>query len=138
VRIENKITVRPQTVIHQDVSLREGGVQFFRVLPFQGIGTPPPSIQDVFHQLWTDEKKNTLIVNDIVRAYNEGRECLVLSERLEHLSMLRERLNNPIAHLFMLTGGMGKKQYQAVMEHINNVPNGANRVILATGKYLGF
>jgi superfamily II DNA or RNA helicase len=36
-----------------------------------------------------------------------------------------------------LTGGMGKKQYRAIMDSINTVPDGANRVILATGKYLG-
>jgi superfamily II DNA or RNA helicase len=51
--------------------------------------------------------------------------------------VIREQLQNRADNLFMLTGGMGKKQYRAVMESINSVPNGANRVILATGKYLG-
>jgi superfamily II DNA or RNA helicase len=32
---------------------------------------------------------------------------------------------------------MGKKQIKAVMENIQNVPSGSNRIILATGKYLG-
>jgi superfamily II DNA or RNA helicase len=105
-------------------------------LPELPAGTPP-AIQDIFHQLWTDEKRNILIVNDIVRAYGEGRECLVLSERLEHLAMLREQLRNRVDNLFILTGGMGKKQYRTIMENINNVPNGASRVLLATGKYLG-
>jgi superfamily II DNA or RNA helicase len=108
----------------------------FALQEFSG-GTPPSAIHDVFHQIWTDEKRNTLIVDDIVRAYSEGRECLVLSERLEHLSMIHEKLHAHVAHLFVVTGGMGKRQYRAVMEHINNVPDGANRVILATGKYLG-
>jgi superfamily II DNA or RNA helicase len=108
----------------------------FMMPEFSG-GTSPPVIHDVFHQLWTDKERNTFIVNDIVTAYGEGRECLVLSERLEHLAMLREQLQDRVDNLFMLTGGMGKKQYRAVMESINAVPEDANRVILATGKYLG-
>jgi superfamily II DNA or RNA helicase len=106
-------------------------------LPESLDGTSPPAIQDIFHHLWTNEKRNTLIVNDIVNAYAEGRECLVLSERIEHLSTLREQLQGRVDNLFVLTGGMGKKQYRAVMETINGVPGGSNRVILATGKYLG-
>jgi superfamily II DNA or RNA helicase len=78
-------------------------------LPEVPAETPPLAIQDVFHQLWTDEKRNILIVNDIAKAYDEGRECLVLSERLEHLSVIREQLQNRADNLFMLTGGMGWK-----------------------------
>jgi superfamily II DNA or RNA helicase len=107
------------------------------MLPELSDETDPPAIHDIFHRLWTDNERNRLIVNDIARAYGERRECLVLSERLEHLAMLQEQLCNHIDNLFVLTGGMGKKQYRAIMESINTVPEGANRVILATGKYLG-
>jgi superfamily II DNA or RNA helicase len=37
----------------------------------------------------------------------------------------------------MLKGGMGKKQIKTIMEQIQHVPSGSNRIILATGKYLG-
>jgi superfamily II DNA or RNA helicase len=106
-------------------------------LPELSAGMPPPAIHDIFRQLWTDERRNALVVNDIVNAYSEGRECLVLSERIEHLSMLREQLGGRVENLFMMTGGMRKKQFRAVMEDINSVPGGSNRIILATGKYLG-
>jgi superfamily II DNA or RNA helicase len=106
-------------------------------LPELPPGTAPPAIHDVFHQLWTDEKRNALIVDDVTAAYREGRECLVLSERLEHLAMLREQLQGSVDNLFVLTGGMGRKQYRTIMENISAVPKGDNRVILATGKYLG-
>jgi superfamily II DNA or RNA helicase len=76
-------------------------------------------------------------VDDIIDTYAAGRECLVLSERIEHLSMLREQLQERVDNLFILTGGMGKKRYWAIMEDINGVPSGSNRVILATGKHLG-
>ena len=40
-------------------------------------------------------------------------------------------------HLFLLKGGMGKKQLNAIMEEIQNIPKGKQRIILSTGKYLG-
>lgn len=37
----------------------------------------------------SDEARNTLIVDEIVRAAEEGRHCLALTRRLEHLDLLR-------------------------------------------------
>ncbi|GHV02638.1 hypothetical protein FACS189485_03630 [Spirochaetia bacterium] len=120
-----------------------------KIIPrFTGFSLPPadettqPAIQDIFRDLWNDEGRNSLIVQDILDAYSEGRECLVLSERLEHLDMLKEHLQGKIDNLFVLTGGMGKKQLRAIMDGINrtlvcDVPDIGSRVILATGKYLG-
>jgi superfamily II DNA or RNA helicase len=95
------------------------------------------AIQDIFHQLCADENRNDLIIKDILAAYMEGRECLVLSERLEHLDILYEALKEKTPHLFRLKGGMGKKQIKSIMEAIQAVPADENRIILATGKYLG-
>jgi hypothetical protein len=41
----------------------------------------------------------------------EGRECLVLTGRLERLSILQEKLRSRIENLFVLTGGIGKNNY---------------------------
>jgi superfamily II DNA or RNA helicase len=97
----------------------------------------PLVIQNIFQQLCADENRNDLIIKDIAAAYTEGRECLVLSERLEHLDILHEALKEKTPHLFMLKGGMGKKQLRSAMEAIQTVPADENRIILATGKYLG-
>jgi superfamily II DNA or RNA helicase len=95
------------------------------------------AIQDIFHALCTDENRNTLIITDILKAQAEGHECLVLSERLEHLALLYVALNEKVKHLFILKGGMGKKQLKATMKEIQSIPTEENRIILATGKYLG-
>jgi superfamily II DNA or RNA helicase len=97
----------------------------------------PPAIQDIFHSLYIDEDRNKLIIQDILNAHRESRECLVLSERLEHLDILRDALKEHISSLFVLKGGLGKKQNKAIMEAIQNNPSHEHMVILATGKYLG-
>ena len=47
-------------------------------------------IQEVFRILATGAKRNRRIADDVLAAYREGRKVLVLTERTEHLSLLRE------------------------------------------------
>jgi superfamily II DNA or RNA helicase len=95
------------------------------------------AIQDIFRSLYTNEERNELIVQDILAAYQEGRECLVLSERLEHLDILEILLKEYISSIFVLKGGLGKKHVKAIMEEIHSTLPNEHRIILATGKYLG-
>ncbi|GHV74116.1 helicase [Spirochaetia bacterium] len=125
-------------------SARQNNAQFIqKVMPrytgFQLPATPdaPLEIQEVFRRLWTDENRNRQIIQDIVSAYTEGREILALSERIDHLALLEEALLKFTEYLFVLKGGLGKKQLKSIMENIHRVPPGAHRIILATGKYLG-
>ena len=50
---------------------------------------------------------------------------------------LAELLSKRVVHVFVMKGGMGKKQRQQLAEQIANVPSDQSRVILATGRYLG-
>jgi superfamily II DNA or RNA helicase len=125
-------------------SARQNNAQFIqKVMPrytgFQLPVTPdiPFEIQEVFRRLWTDENRNKQITEDIVSAYTDEREILVLSDRIDHLTLLEEILRNFTDYLFVLKGGLGKKQLKSVMENIHHVPPGSHRIILATGKYLG-
>jgi len=97
----------------------------------------PPAIQDIFYNLCINENRNRLIIQDILEAHREGRECLVLSERLEHLYILKGALEEQVSSLFVLKGGLGKKQVKEIIEAIQNIPPNEHRIILATGKYLG-
>jgi superfamily II DNA or RNA helicase len=96
-----------------------------------------PALQDIFRSLYLDEDRNKLIIQDILDANREGRECLVLSERREHLDILREALKDYAPSLFVLRGGLGKKQLKEIMAEIQSTAPHEHRIILATGKYLG-
>jgi superfamily II DNA or RNA helicase len=105
--------------------------------PATAITGTPLTIQELFKRLWADRDRNRLIIQDIAAAHAEGREILVLSERLDHLALLTEALAPYTDYLFVLKGGLGKKQVKTIMEHIQQAPSGSNRIILSTGKYLG-
>jgi superfamily II DNA or RNA helicase len=100
-------------------------------------GNKEIAIQDIFHTLYLNEERNKQIIQDILEAHKEGRECLVLSERIEHLEILRDALKEHISSIFMLKGGLGKKQINTITEAIKNTPAHEHKVILSTGKYLG-
>ena len=99
------------------------------------------SIQEVFRTLAANDARNQCIISDVLAAYNEGREVLVLTERTEHLMRLHDMLDSQadgrMEHCFVLHGRLSKKQRQAVLEALNSLDESASRIILATGRLIG-
>lgn len=95
------------------------------------------NIQDLFRDLWMDIERNKQIIRDVLSAHQEGKQILVLSERTEHLELLKGRLEEEFKNLFVLRGGLRKKQLNLIMDALSEIGDDESRVILATGKYLG-
>jgi very-short-patch-repair endonuclease len=62
---------------------------------------------------------------------------VVLTERTEHLERLAEHLAPSVRHVLVLKGGMGRKPLRDVLARLASVPESEERVLLATGGYLG-
>ena len=100
-------------------------------------GDETPSIQELYAALATDEKRNQLIIDDVIRALEERRSPIVLTERKDHLEYLAAQLGKLVRHLVVLHGGMGKKERREVKERLGAIPDGQERLVLATGRYIG-
>nr|WP_275097007.1 DEAD/DEAH box helicase family protein [Sedimenticola hydrogenitrophicus] len=99
---------------------------------------PPDSpIQDVFRILANNATRNRCIAGDVLAAYQEGRKVLVLTERTDHLPLLREALGDAVEHCFVLHGRLPKKQRTAVFAELDALDESAPRVLLATGRLIG-
>ncbi len=94
-------------------------------------------IQDIYASLVTDPARNDLIFDDILKALEARRSPLLLTERTEHLDIFAKRLKGFARNVIVLKGGMGKKQRQTLWDHIAAIPDGEERVLLATGRYIG-
>jgi superfamily II DNA or RNA helicase len=95
------------------------------------------TIQELYAGLVDDKARNELIVGDLLRAVQDGCSPLLLTARTEHLRYFETALNGKVDNVFVLKGGMGKKQRRSIAEAIAAVPEGNPRVILATGSYIG-
>ena len=95
------------------------------------------TIQDVFRTLCEDSARNSRIVDDTWDAWNEGRKVLLLTERANHLEILREMLASKGVSCHILHGRLSRKQRALVLDTLQTMPDSAARVILATGKLIG-
>ncbi len=95
------------------------------------------TIQDIYGALVNDVSRNEMIASDIVRAVESGRCPLLLTGRTEHLQYFAAKLAGVAKHVFILKGGMGKKQRRATAAALASVPEDESRIILATGSYIG-
>ena len=46
-------------------------------------------------------------------------------------------MNSKIKNIIVLSGGMGRKQRASLMDQLKNIPQDEERLIIATGRYLG-
>ena len=95
------------------------------------------TIQDIYGALVNDVHRNEMIAGDIVRAVESGRCPLLLTGRTEHLQYFDAKLAGVAKHVFVLKGGMGKKQRRSIAAALASVSESESRVILATGSYIG-
>jgi superfamily II DNA or RNA helicase len=95
------------------------------------------SIQDIYAALILDEKRNQLIFEDILSVLEGGHCPIILTERKDHLEILANELSTFTSNLIILKGGMRTKRRREIMERLAAVPKNEERVLLATGRYIG-
>lgn len=112
----------------------------FRRTDFQlarSVSDEKPKIQELYAGLAQDPTRNALIVDDIVSALKKGRSPLVITERKDHLEILADHLSGLAKNVIVLRGGMSARQSRAVTESLATIPTSEERVLVATGRYLG-
>jgi len=117
----HSVMVRPTSFHSEEQEEENAGIQFHKL----------------YQALMVDEARNRQIVADVIESVREGRKPVVLTERREHLELLTTALLPVVEHLIVLKGGMGKKKLNAAMEQLITIPENEDRVVLATGRYLG-
>ena len=95
------------------------------------------SIQELYSEIVVNEMRNQLIIDDVVKCYENARNCVVLTERTAHVELLAKELRKRIPDVISLTGGMGTKKTREVMKRIVDTPADKQLTLVATGKYIG-
>ena len=85
-----------------------------------------------------DILRSKKIISDVKKEFDKGKNILVLTERLEHLDYIYNKLSEFTSNTFKYYGGIGKKilkKYDELMDQIDK--NKKNKIIIATGAYIG-
>ncbi len=112
----------------------------FRRTEFRFVWSTPdekPAIQELYAGLAQDPARNDLIFDDVLSALEAGRSPVVITERKDHLDLLADRLSKFAKNVIVLRGGMSARQLRAATESLATIPAGEERVLVATGRYLG-
>jgi superfamily II DNA or RNA helicase len=131
-RVDDRQQAAARTFTHKVIVRRTDFV-----LPNRLENTPEPSIQEVYALLAADLQRNQMIVEDILEAVHAGRSPVLLTERREHLTYFEDALTGKVKNIVLLAGGMERKQRNALMERLRGIPEDDERLIIATGRYLG-
>jgi superfamily II DNA or RNA helicase len=78
-----------------------------------------------------------LILNDVIASLEEGRSPILLTERKEHLEFFADRLRSFARNLVVLHGRMTARGRSAARDQLAAIPSDQERLILATGRYVG-
>lgn len=109
-----------------------------RATGFSSVGLPGDvGIQELYGVLAADPNRNDLILQDVAGALKERRSPLLLTERRDHLEFLAARLQDYTPHLVVLHGGMKHKERRRVLSRLAEIPDGEERLLIATGRFVG-
>jgi superfamily II DNA or RNA helicase len=95
------------------------------------------TIQKKYAALAADEARNELILDDVISALEEGRSPLLLTERRDHLEFFETKLRGVSRNLVVLRGGMTARARRQAHEQLESIPPDQERVVLATGRFIG-
>ena len=85
-----------------------------------------------------DVLRSEKIIKDIKEEYKNGKNILVLTERLKLMDYIYDKLSKDINNIFKYYGGIGKKVLKNYENQTNQInENGDNKIIVATGSYIG-
>ena len=105
----------------------------FRLPP----STEKPEMHELYAALADNKSRNDLICVDLLRAIKAGRSPILLTERTNQVDEFATRLAGLVKNIVVLKGGMGAKQRRAIAEQLMAIPDAEERVLLATGRYIG-
>ncbi len=95
-------------------------------------------ISEILNDMCNNVFRNSMIIEDIKKCINKGRIPIVLTERIEHLKILKEGLNDLNVPVVIYKGNMGKKKAKEVLEVLKDADdNNKPRIILATSSSIG-
>ena len=73
----------------------------------------------------------------MLKTLDEQRSPVIITERRDHAFQFSERLSRFAQNVLLLHGGMGVRQRREMMQRLEEIGETEERVLIATGRYIG-
>ncbi len=134
--VRYRVTARQGVEMHpfsHQVIFRETG---FRMPQF--FWEKEPKIHEIYEALIRDDTRNGQIFEDVMKSVvDEKRSPLLISERIVHVDLFAEKFSPLIKNVIVFRGSMGKKQRGELDKRLASISDSEERLLIATGRYLG-
>ncbi|WP_243292154.1 DEAD/DEAH box helicase [Bacillus sp. FJAT-47783] len=107
---------------------------FTRYTDFQ---SDQEDIQKLYKEMANNKKRNEQLFDDVLSNLEEGRSPLILTERIEHIKTIQQMFQGFAKNIIVLSGNMTKKERKQQLERLATIPDRTERLVIATGKYIG-
>ncbi|GAB2566165.1 DEAD/DEAH box helicase [Gracilibacillus alcaliphilus] len=87
-------------------------------------------------ELVNHQERNELIFNDVLAALDKGATPMILTERIEHIKLLKALFKGFVKNIIVLNGNLSSQEKQKQLDRLNNMAD-KEYLIIATGKYIG-
>ncbi len=95
-------------------------------------------VSEILNDMCHNVFRNSMIIEDINKCVTEGRVPIVLTERVEHLKILKESLESLNVPVVVYKGNIGKKKTKEIQDIIKEADaSNKPRIILATSSSIG-
>lgn len=95
-------------------------------------------INEIYDLISKDVIRNEVVLKDVEKEFKNGKNVLVLTERIDHLEYLYEKLSKITDNIIVYRGGLGKKVLKKYDELNSNIKeNNENKIIIATSSCIG-
>ncbi|MDP4170891.1 MAG: DEAD/DEAH box helicase family protein [Bacillota bacterium] len=99
--------------------------------------TKNSSIQEIYSEIAEDEHRNQLMFNDVLLELEKSRSPIILTERIDHIEKLAVQFNGFAKNIIILAGNKSRSERKKELEKLAKIPDSQERLIIATGKYIG-
>lgn len=94
-------------------------------------------INEAYRELIKNDRRNKLIVEDVVECIKNDRTPLVLTKFKDHADILVKMLGNKVDNIFLLQGGRSNRERDEILRKLRSVPSEESLALVAIGKYIG-
>ncbi|GIN73172.1 helicase [Bacillus sp. J14TS2] len=99
--------------------------------------TKKTNFKEVCEELILNAERNQQIFDDVLKSLEKGRSPIILTNRLLHLEILTKMFRGFAKNIIVLAGNMKKREQKKELEKLSEIPNHEERLIIATGNYIG-